>query len=82
MERKFFTSEPVTKEPIYLVEGEIGHNPLDLIEGIHNFDASLNALNAFFGNTPRDLEIALACSMFGWDIPFANELSERGDLSE
>ena len=81
MKRKFFTREPVTKDPIYLVEGEIGHHPLGLIEGIHNFDANLDYLNDYFGNTANDLEIAMTCSMFGWDISAADELSERGDLN-
>tara|TARA_R100001163_G_scaffold60280_1_gene49461 strand:- start:137 stop:334 length:198 start_codon:yes stop_codon:yes gene_type:complete len=65
-----------------LVQGESGYRPVTPVEGNNDIDASLNKLNVFFGNTSNDLEIAIACSMFGWDIPAAAELSERGELSE
>ena len=82
MKRQFYTRHPDTNEPIRLVQGQSGYEPVTPVEGNNDIEKSLLSLNAFFDNTSKDLEIALACSMFGWDIPFANELSERGDLSE
>ena len=82
--RRFYMREPVTKEPIYLVEGELGYRPVPTIwpnvnsrNCLCDIDTKLNTLNAFYNNTPKDLTIALSCSMFGWDIPFANELSKE-----
>jgi len=74
--RRFYMREPVTKEPIYLVEGELGYRPVKPVI-LCDIDTKLNTLNAFYNNTPKDLTIALSCSMFGWDIPFANELSKE-----
>ena len=76
MKRRFYMREIVTNEPIYLVEGEVGHRPVT--PGILcDIDTKLSALNAFYNNTPKDLEIAIVCSMYGWDIPVANELSKE-----
>ena len=36
----------------------------------------MDMLNAFYKNTPRDIEIALACSMFGWDTPIAKHFDQ------
>lgn len=76
MKRRFYMREIVTNEPIYLVEGEVGHRPVT-VEGNNDIDASLSKYNAFYNNTPKDLEIAIVCSMYGWDIPVANELSKE-----
>ena len=75
MKRKFYTRHPETNEPIQISEGELGYCPASPVEGNNDIDTSLSKLNAFFGNTSGDLEIAIACSMFGWDIPMASDLS-------
>ena len=82
MNRQFFTRHPETGEPILLIQGESGYYPIS-ISGIpaprcgENADADtkLAALNGLFKNTAEDLEIAIACSMFGWHIPLAENLS-------
>lgn len=77
MFRQFYTRHPETNEPIALTQGESGYYPV--VVGGDNREAAtdekLAATNAIFNNTAKDIEIALACSMFGWDIPIASDLS-------
>ena len=77
MKRQFYTRHPDTNKPIRVVQGESGYRPVTPVEGNNDIEKSLLKLNAFFNNTSKDLEIAISCSMFGWDIPYANELSKR-----
>jgi len=75
--RLFFARHPETKEPISMREGEAGYSPV-IVGGDNSTaatDEKLAATNALFNNTEKDIEIALACSMFGWDIPMASDLS-------
>ena len=77
MNRQFYTRHPETGAPIALTQGESGFYPV-VIGGDNSpsiTDEKLAATNAIFNNTAKDIEIALACSMFGWDIPMAGELS-------
>ena len=77
MKRQFFTRHPETNEPIQISQGESGYRDVTLLAHKQNADKAMDMLNAFYKNTPRDIEIALACSMFGWDIPLAGQLSKK-----
>jgi len=77
MTRQFFTRHPETNQPISMIEGKLGYFPVTV--GGDNrtaaTDEKLAATNALFNNTDKDIEIAIGCSMFGWDIPMADDLS-------
>ena len=77
IQRRFFLRRPMTGEPICIIQGESGFYPATI--GGDNSpeatDAKLAAANAIFNNTEADIEAALTCSMFGWDIPAANNIS-------
>ncbi len=67
--REFIANHPLTNDTILVRKGETGY---------YKFPCSKDAqdrLNAVNNNTDTDLEIAVQCSMFGWDIPKAQELS-------
>ena len=75
--RLFFARHPTTKEPISMREGQSGYSPV-VVGGDNSTaatDEKLAATNALFNNTDKDIEIAIACSMYGWDIPMADDLS-------
>lgn len=72
MNRMFFTRHPETKDPIVIIKGRLGYGDL-----IGWSDDGIKAANAMNNNTPEDIEIALACSMFGWDVPKASDLSSK-----
>ena len=75
--RKFYTEDPDTGEPIALVQGEIGYSPITLDPDYspQTIKEKLLESNKVYGNTERDVEIAFECSMFGWDIPVAKNLT-------
>lgn len=73
--RQFFGRDPVTNKPVAVIQGKLGFYPLPGIGAPEAVDARLADANAIFGNTPRDFEIAVGCSMFGWDTPLAADLS-------
>ena len=80
MKRQFFTRHPETNKPIQISQGESGYRhvtPSDSLTHKQDADTAMDMLNAFYNNTPRVLEIAVACSMFGWDIPLAGQLSKK-----
>ena len=78
MTRQFYTRHPETNKPIaieYDIEGYTQMPyPLD--------DDTIASLNGLAGNTDADVEIALTCSMFGWDIPMAGDLSTWIDCED
>ena len=84
--RLFFTRHPTTDDPISIKEGELGYyqifnNGKSVWNCTHRWcmsiDEQLAANNALFNNTEKDIEIAIACSMFGWDIPMASDFSQQ-----
>ena len=62
----------MTGETIMIRQGESGYIPAPYV------GEAKDKMNAAHGNNERDLEIAVNCSMFGWDIPMAAELSPWG----
>jgi hypothetical protein len=76
MTRPFFTRHPDTNQPILLIKGVLG---FEILAGWD--DGTIKAANALNNNTPEDIKIALACSMFGWDIPKASDLSPKPKTS-
>jgi hypothetical protein len=71
MNRQFYTRHPETSAPIYIVYDVEGYVPMPCPMD----DDTIASLNDLAGNTDADVEIALACSMFGWHIPMAEDLS-------
>lgn len=71
--RKYFARNPTTGVPIVVHHGETGYYPLT--DGAVS-DALLDRLNESEGNTDKDVEIAVAASMFGWDVPAVADISE------
>ncbi len=67
--RQFFTVHPDSGKGIKIVQGQSGYHEFDIAP------KTRDSLNAAACNNERDLEIAIACSMFGWSIPMASELS-------
>ena len=77
IKRTFYTEAPSTGEPIALVQDERGYFPitLDPDYSSQTIKDKLLKSNKVYGNTERDVAIALECSMFGWDIPLAKNLT-------
>lgn len=77
LKRKFFGRNPGSNEPIRVIQGEMGFYPLQFAgdDSPESVDEKLDRLNWIFGNTPEDVQIAIGCSMFGWDTPLAEDLS-------
>ncbi len=71
MKRQFYTRHPDTNEPIQISQNESGYRIVTPVAHNQDTDTAIDMLNAFYNNTPRDIEIALACSMFGWNTPIA-----------
>ena len=71
MRRQFYARHPETNKPISMIEGELGYVVLPNIQP----DKTIETGNALYGNTIEDVQIAIGCSMFGWDIPMADKLS-------
>tara|TARA_R110002074_G_scaffold379433_3_gene557682 strand:+ start:369 stop:782 length:414 start_codon:yes stop_codon:yes gene_type:complete len=85
IKRKFYTEDFYTGKPIVLVQGEIGYSPitLDPDYSSQTIKDKLLKSNKVYGNTERDVEIALQCSMFGWDILAAKNLTPyKWDMKE
>ena len=70
--REFIITHPVTLKPVVVRQGIIGFTEFQGSQ-----DAA-DAINKYNGNTERDLEIAEGCSMFGWDTPLADMISNGG----
>ena len=67
--REFVCEHPETGEYILIRKGVQGYIPFPCT------DRRAELVNKANGNNIDDLDIAVACSMFGWDIPAADELS-------
>ena len=75
--RQFFVRDPVTNKPVAVIQGKLGFYPVPICgdDSPEAVDARLAGANAIFENTPKDVQIAVGCSMFGWDTPLAADLS-------
>ena len=68
--RKYYGKHPETDNPIVITHGESGYQP------IAADDAFIQHMNEIVNhNTPKDFQIAVGCSMYGWDTPLAESLS-------
>mgnify|MGYP003114476965 len=76
MIRQFYTRHPGTRKPISIAYDIEGYSSIPYSMD----DDTIASLNGLAGNTDADVKIALACSMLGWDIPMAGELSTWTEL--
>lgn len=60
--RVFIASHPLNGETIMIRQGESGYIPYPCS------DDAQKQMNEAHGNSASDLEAAVTCSMFGWDI--------------
>ena len=68
--RVFIALHPLEENKMVMIrQGEKGYIPAPYSE------EAQSKMNEAHGNSEADLEIAVSCSMFGWDIPKVQELS-------
>jgi len=68
--REFVVKHPVENGLVVIKQGVQG-----FFDAPGMTDILAESINKKNGNTERDLEIAVTCSMFGWGIPAASVLS-------
>ena len=67
--REFVTKHPTNGKMILIITGKVGYMlyPCTAVRK--------DLINEANGNNETDLDDALTCSMFGWDLPAAKRLS-------
>ena len=71
--RQFFTMKD--GNAIAIIEGEQGYNKVSHVSHVTPAQV-VQRMNEFNHNSAEDVEVAVTCSMFGWDIPAADHFKQ------